>query len=112
MKYLELACRIAAGACWQEKHFLLAAVAQREDGAIVTATNIRTQDRIHSAHAEYRALKKAGTGATLWVARIDRYGQWAMAKPCSKCESLIKNKRVKRVYYTISPNEYGVMEFN
>ena len=109
MKYLELAARFAAGASWQEKHFLLGAVAVRQDGAIVAATNIRTQDREHSAHAEYRVLKKAGIGATLWVARIDRYGQWAMAKPCSKCQTLIKNKRVKRVYYTISPNEYGVL---
>jgi tRNA(Arg) A34 adenosine deaminase TadA len=111
MKYLNLAARIAAGATWQEKHFLLGAVAIRQDGAIVVASNLRTQDRLHSAHAEYRVLKKAGTNATLYVARIDRQGQWAMAKPCIKCQSLIKNKKVKCIYYTISPNEYGVMKF-
>jgi tRNA(Arg) A34 adenosine deaminase TadA len=110
MKYLELACRIAAGASWQEKHFLLAAVAIRQDGAIVTATNLRTQDREHSAHAEHRTLRKAGAGAILYVARIDRYGQWAMAKPCIKCQALIKNKRVKRVFYTVSPGIYSVWD--
>jgi tRNA(Arg) A34 adenosine deaminase TadA len=110
MKYLELAARIAQGAAWHEKHFLLGAVAIRGDGAIVTATNIRTQDRVHSAHAEYRALKKAGKDSILYVARIDRFGQWAMAKPCNLCQTLIKNKRVRRVYYTIAKDEFGVME--
>ena len=107
MKYLELAARIAQGAAWHEKHFLLGAVAIREDGAIVTATNIRTQDREHSAHAEFRTLRKAGAGAILYIARIDRYGCWAMAKPCPKCQVLIKNKRVKKVYYTVSLGNYN-----
>lgn len=112
MKYLDLAARIAQGGAWHEKHFLLGAVAIRDDGAIVTATNIRTCDRAHSAHAEYRVLKKAGGGSTLYVSRIDRYGRWAMAKPCPLCYTLIKNRRVKRVFYTISPKQYGVIEFN
>jgi len=110
MKYLELAARIAQGAAWHEKHFLLGAVAIRNDGAIVTATNIRTQNREHSAHAEFRCLRKSGSGSVLYVARIDRFGEWAMAKPCELCQSLIKNKRVKKVFYTISPKEFGVME--
>jgi tRNA(Arg) A34 adenosine deaminase TadA len=110
MKYLELAARIAKGAAWHEKHFLLGAVAIRDDGAIVVAPNIRTQHREHAAHAEHRILKKSGAGSILFVARIDRYGEWAMAKPCSKCQALIKNKKVKRVYYTISRNEYGIWD--
>lgn len=108
MKNLDLAARIAAGTCWQEKHFLLGAVAKREDGAIVVAANLRTQDRCHSAHAEWQLLRKAGLGATLYVARINRYGQWAMAKPCNRCQALIRNKKVKRVYYTVSPGRYDI----
>ena len=65
---------------------------------------------MHSAHAEHRVLKKAGKGPILYVARIDRYGHWAMAKPCNLCQTLIKNRRVKRVYYTITKDEWGVME--
>lgn len=107
MKYLELATRIAL-ANTQAKTYLFGAVALRSDGAIVTSTNIRTQTPEHSAHAEYRLLKKAGRGSTIWVARIDRQGDWAMAKPCPKCQTLIKNKGVERVYYTIAPDEYGV----
>jgi tRNA(Arg) A34 adenosine deaminase TadA len=108
MKYLDLAVKIARGNT-QAKTYLLGAVAERPDGAIVTATNIRTQFPEHSAHAEYRLLKKCGWGAVIWVARVDRHGQWAIAKPCIKCQTLIKNKGVKKVYYTIGPNEYGVM---
>lgn len=107
MKYLELASRVARGNT-QAKSFLFGAVAERQDGAIVVSTNIRTQTPEHSAHAEYRLLKKCGWGATIWVVRVDRNGQWAMAKPCIKCQTLIKNKGVKKVFYTIAPGEYGV----
>lgn len=107
MKYLDLAARIAASAPWNEKHFLLGAVAIREDGAIVTASNLRTLDRLHEAHAEHRILRRAGFGATLYVARINRYKQWAIAKPCVKCQALIRNKRVKRVFYTTAPDTWA-----
>lgn len=109
MKYLDLAAKIALGKS-DNKHFLLGAVAERNDGAIVISTNVRTPDANHGAHAETRILKKAGAGATIWLARIDRKGQWAMSRPCHRCQILLKNKRVRRVYYTISPGEYGVLE--
>lgn len=108
MKYLELAARIAAGANWNEKHFLLGAVAVRQDGAIITATNLRTVDRHHPAHAEHRILRRCGMDATLYVARVDRLGKWAIAKPCPKCQAYIKNRNVKKVIYTVSHNTYAV----
>src|ERR1700748_315771 len=107
MKYLDLAIRIAKGG-EENRNYLIGCVALREDGAIVTSPNILTKKPEHSAHAEYRIVKhKSGIGATLWVARMHRDGQWANAKPCIKCPTLIRNKRVKKVYYTISPNTYG-----
>jgi tRNA(Arg) A34 adenosine deaminase TadA len=111
MNYLDLASKIAQSnfACAQEKSFLFGCVALRQDGAIVTSTNLRSISQNGFVHAESRALRKAGQGATLWVARINRLGNWAMAKPCSKCMSLLKNKKAKRIYYTIAPNEYGVI---
>ncbi len=108
MKYLELATRVAK-ANTQAKTYLFGAVAERTDRAIVVSTNIRTQTPEHSAHCESRLLRKCGWGATIWIARVDRNGNWAMAKPCIKCETLIRNKGVKKVYYTIAPQEYGVM---
>ncbi len=107
MKYLDLATRIAKSNT-QAKSFLFGIVAERADGAVVISTNVRTQHPMPAAHAERRVLSKSGFGATLWIARIDRFGNWAIAKPCKNCQTYIKNKGVKKVFYTIGPNEYGV----
>ena len=41
-------------------------------------------------------------------ARVLRDGFWALAWPCGGCRLLIRNRGVKKVYYIIGPNEYGV----
>lgn len=106
MKYLDLAIRIAKGGA-ENRNYLIGCVGLRTDGAIVVAPNSWTKDPEHTAHGENRVLKKAGFGATLWVARVTRDNQWANAKPCVKCQALIRNKKVKRVYFTLGPNQYG-----
>lgn len=106
MKYLDLAIRIAKGG-EEDRNYLIGCVALREDGAVVVAPNILTKKPEHSAHAEARNLKKSGSGAILWVARIHRSGEWANAKPCIKCQTLIRNKKVKKVFYTVGPNEWS-----
>lgn len=110
MKLLIEAARIAFETKQQNKNFLLGCIAQRKDGVFVRSTNSTVRVPTPSAHAESRVLRKAGYGATLWVARVIRDGSWALAKPCIDCQILIKNRGVKRVYYTIGPNEYGVWE--
>src|ERR1700677_3949721 len=100
MKYLDLAVQVAKGNASQAKHFSFGCVAIREDGGLIVASNIRTRDPMIHAHSEARALKRAGYGATLYVVRLDRAGRWCLAKPCVGCASLIRNRGVKRVFYT------------
>lgn len=109
-KNLLWAARIATAYKNHDKNFLLGCVALRKDGAYVYSVNETVvQEKTPSAHAEARALRKAGNGAILWVARVLKDGKtWALAKPCKTCSSLIENKKVQKVYYTIGPNEYGV----
>lgn len=108
MYLLNMAAKIAQGGD-KKKSYLLAAVIKRKDGAIVIAENIITKEQNPQAHAEYRALRKADLGCELYVARVLRKnGQWAMARPCKHCQAIIRNKGVRRVYYTIGPNEFGV----
>ena len=90
--------------------FFFGCVALRDDGAIITSTNIRTQLPMIAAHAEARALRKCGQEAILWIARIDRNRNRALARPCSGCQTLIKNRCVKRVYYTVDNNTYSVWD--
>ena len=112
MKYLDLAVRVAKAnyVTADHKHFLFGAVCLRKDGAVVVSSNIRTTDPSVNAHAESRILRKAGHGAILWLARVDRHGKWAMSKPCPNCSTLIVNRNVKRVYYTVEDNVYAVWD--
>ena len=63
----------------------------------------------NSKHAEMDAVLKlirqhnglsSLAGATVYVTRITPKGQTAMAKPCSKCMSLLISVGVKEVIYT------------
>ncbi len=112
-----MAVKLARGQETHNKHFMLSGVAKRFDGSLLVSSNIRTAHPIHAAHAECRVLKRAGMGATLWVARVDRNNNICNSKPCKQCEQLCKNMAVKRVYYTLSGygdevHEYGCLEFN
>ncbi len=98
----------------RRQEYFLAAIGLRADGAIVCATNQAAgmrggKIRLWSTHAEARLCKKLDYGATVFVARILTTG-WAMAKPCPRCESLLRRRNVKTVYYTTGPNTYEKME--
>lgn len=64
-----------------------------------------------STHAEEDALRRCGSpkGATMYLARVGRNGLPAMAKPCSICEDLLRDSRIKKVIYTIGPKEFGTL---
>ena len=108
MRMLIEAAKMALETKQQDKNFLLGCIALRKDGAFVRSTNSTVRVPNLNAHAESRVLRKAGHGAILWVARVLRDGSWALAKPCGGCRLLIRNRGVKKVYYTNGPNEYGV----
>lgn len=113
MNYLELAAKVAKNNissqdCLYRKEYNFGVVCLRQDGSIAISNNILTATPNPAAHAEKRVLAKAGLGATLYIVRLKRDGCWGMAKPCKHCETLIKNKRVKKVVYSIGDNEYGV----
>ena len=105
-----MAAKLAAQSKDDQKNFFLGCIALRKDGVLVSSTNQTViEHKTPSAHAEARVLRKAGWGAILWVARVLKDRQtWANAKPCSFCRTLIANKNVQKVYYTIGPNEYGI----
>ena len=64
-----------------------------------------------AVHAEADALKQCGNpkGSTVYVARIGRNGKVGMARPCCRCQTQLINAGVTRAVYTISENEYGVL---
>ena len=45
-------------------------------------------------------------GAELFVARVTRGGNLALAKPCSRCMETIGDHGIKKVYYTDELREW------
>jgi len=102
-----------AAARKDERAYILGALAIRSDGAIVKSRNspsmLETNPKVH---AEAKLCKKIDKGSIVYVARVNRNGNFAMAKPCKHCMTKLRNKQVKKVYYTISDYEWGVIDLS
>jgi len=109
MDFMELATNLAMADIEDEsggllrKNYIFSAVSIRAGGSIVISKNILTMNPNPAAHAERRVLAKAGKGSTLYLVRITRNGDWALAKPCKHCAAFIKNMKVKKVEYSVRP---------
>lgn len=103
LELLRIAGQIAALSADRKRKAFVGALAVRRDGVLVASRNgssSNTPSKSPTAHAEIRVLRKAGYGATLYVARLKRNGELAMAKPCPKCHAMLRSRGVEVVYYT------------
>ena len=68
-----------------------------------------------NAHAELGAIKQVRRkidlrGAKMYVLRVQRdHCTLALARPCPSCQELLLAYGIKKVIYTISASEYGVL---
>jgi pyrimidine deaminase RibD-like protein len=66
-----------------------------------------------STHAEVRAIINCGvedlTGAIAYVYREYKDGRPGLAKPCNSCLDILRERGIKRVYYSIDWSSYGVI---
>jgi deoxycytidylate deaminase len=64
-----------------------------------------------TTHAEIGAIlglsRSATEGATVFVVRVNRHGEYRMSKPCPMCEDVLKFVGVKKVVYTTGGNAIG-----
>lgn len=110
LHYFEIAAKVA-GQNKDRRTYLLGAVGIRSDGAMVMSKNGPTECPNPQAHSESRLAKKLDFGATVFVVRIRICdGKFAMAKPCPHCRRVLRSRGVKKVMYTIGPDEYGVLD--
>ncbi len=110
-KYFEIAGQ-AAQKKEDPRFFWLGAVGIRSDRVIVSASNGPSYGHDRRVHAEYRLARKMDGESIVFVARIGRdTGHFRIARPCFDCEKVLKHKGVKKIFYTISHNEYGCIEF-
>jgi deoxycytidylate deaminase len=74
---------------------------ERSHPRIVSSEHIKQHC---SVHAEVDAIKRAKdvTGATIYVARVNRRGEQRDSRPCNRCYEAIKNSGIKKIVYTTS----------
>lgn len=116
-KFFEIA-KLVAISKKDSRSFLIATVGIRKDGVLVAAPNSPAMIKgdaptfCREAHSEYKICRKLDKGATLYVVRISKStGKFMLARPCETCQNSMKSHGVKKCYYTISNDEYGVMIF-
>jgi len=109
MRLLNSAIEIASQ-CKDKKEFYLACVAKRSDGAIVQSVNHGYPDqKVTMHHAEARVLRKCDHGSILYVARVHKDRETvANSKPCPYCQKFMRNMGVKKAYFTIDQNTFGI----
>lgn len=92
-----------------KRRYCLGAIGIRTDGVIVRSNNLPCKSPEPNAHAESRVTKKLNYGSVIYVVRVLKNGDYANARPCKNCVRIMKLRGVKRCYYTITNNEYGVL---
>lgn len=90
----------------------LGAVGIRCDGAMVASNNMNSREQDPRIHAEARLVRKLDYGSDVYVVRVMRSGELGIARPCIKCQNALRIRGVRRVYYSISDTEYGIMNFS
>ncbi len=85
------------------RHYWVGAIAIRDDGTVVMARNLPTKTKNPHVHAEALLVKKLGLNPSLvLVVRVNRDGQLVMAKPCPRCESILRAHRARKILFTTS----------
>lgn len=67
-------------------------------------THTKSPHAYRSCHAEFAAMYYLSdewlNGATIYVFRENKLGQFANSKPCESCYRLIQEKKIKKICYT------------
>ena len=112
-KYLKTLMKLAKRAS-AKNEVPVSAIIVKNDKIISKAFNKREQSHNVLAHAEVIAIKKASKKLKTW--RLFDCDLYVTLKPCSICENIIKQSRIRNVYYLIdkpdTKKEYNKTKFN
>ena len=112
-KYLKTLMKLAKRASTKNE-VPVSAIIVKNDKIISKAFNKREQSHNVLAHAEVIAIKKASKKLKTW--RLFDCDLYVTLKPCSICENIIKQSRIRNVYYLIdkpdTKKEYNKTKFN
>lgn len=80
------------------------AIIVRENKIIAKAGNNREKTHNILGHAEVLAIQKASKKLKSW--KLDNCDLYVNLKPCTMCENIIKQSRIKNVYYLVEKPEF------
>lgn len=66
--------------------------------------NVRTKNNDVLGHAEIIAIRKAARKLKDW--RLNECDLYVTLEPCSMCKEIIKQSRIKNVYYLVNKLDY------
>ena len=75
------------------------AVVVKDNKIVGKGYNNRQSKRLVTGHAEIMAINNAAKKLGDW--RLDDCVLYVTLKPCKMCEEVIKNSRIKKVYYLV-----------
>ena len=110
--YFELAIKEALKS-YRKNEVPVGCVIVKNNKVISKSHNSRLKTNIVTSHAEINAIIKAQKKIKDW--RLDDCDLYVTLKPCSMCEKVINESRIKNVYYLITKkldnNEYSKTKY-
>ncbi len=94
------------------KEIPVGAVVVKNDKIVGRGYNNRQSKKTVTGHAEIMAINKAAQKLGDW--RLDGCALYVTLKPCAMCEEVIKNSRIKDVYFILdnTTNNYQHVKLN
>ena len=86
------------------------AVVVKDNKIVGKGYNNRQSKRLVTGHAEIMAINKAAKKLGDW--RLDDCVLYVTLKPCKMCEEVIKNSRIKKVYYLVESTTNSYQHIN
>ena len=81
----------------------IACIITKNNKIISKAYNQKIRKKDPTAHAEILAIKKACKKLKTW--NLNDCKLYVTLKPCEMCESVMKEARIKKIYYIIENNK-------
>lgn len=99
---MEIALDLAEKA-YKNEEVPVGAVIMRDHKIVARAFNKKENTNIITSHAEINCITKAAKALGTW--KLDDCEMYVTLKPCSMCEEVIKQSRIKKVYYLLDKAE-------
>lgn len=102
-EYFELALK-EANKAYKIGEVPVGAIIVFNNKVIAKAHNLKMRKYDITSHAEILAIKKAATKLRDW--RLSECDLYVTLEPCDMCKEVIKQSRVKNIYYLVEKLDY------